>query len=337
MLYRTLGKTGWQVSVIGFGAWGIGGQWGEVDKATALETVRAAYDAGVTFFDTADIYGEPQGRSEELVGEALAAVRDKVLIATKVGNWGSRFGDGIPMTHPSHVELCCDASLGRLKTDRIDLYQCHVRFPPDPDVYLDAFEALIRKGKIRAGGISTDALRVVQDFNRRNTCSTVQLDYNIVDRAAESGVLKYCQDNNIGVIARRPLATGVASGKFRRDTQFSDPMRKDWNGGEYRRTFLRQMEVIEQLRFLDRPDRPLAQAALQFAISHPAVSVAIPGARTPEQARANAAAGNAVLQDDELEKIRTVSPIIERETTRGIRSRLSSISRRAAKKLLRRR
>jgi myo-inositol catabolism protein IolS len=336
MLYRTLGKTGWQISAIGFGAWGIGGQWGPVDDSSALQTVRAAHEAGVTFFDTADIYGEPQGRSEELLGRALHPVRDQVHIATKVGNWASRFGHIIPFTHPSHIELCCDASLGRLKTDHIDLYQCHVRFPPDPDIYLDAFEALRRKGKIRAGGISTDSLRVVREFNRRNSCFTVQLDYNILDRTAENGLLPYCRENGIGVIARRPLATGVATGKFSRETQFSDAMRRGWNTGSEREEFLRRAEIVEQLRFLERPGRTMAQAALQFALAHPAVSVAIPGARTPEQARANAAAADSTLDPAELERVRALSPIPAEKKSENLRRRLTSLPRRVLRKLLRR-
>ena len=296
------------MSAIGFGAWGIGGQWGEVSAGAAADTIKAAVDAGINFFDTADIYGEPQGRSEELLGDALRGVRDRVFIATKVGNWGSRVGHAVPMTHATNVELCCDASLHRLKTDYVDLYQCHMRFPPDVDVFLEAFDRLAKRGKIRAGGISTDSLDVVRRFNQGGACAAVQCDYNLLDRSAELALLPYCQQNNVAVVARRPLASGLATGKFTAASQFSDSIREAWNGGKERAAFLEQLATVDRLRFLERPDRTMAQAALQFVISHPAVAVAIPGGKSPEQVRANAAAGGATLAPDELERVRGATP-----------------------------
>lgn len=332
MLYRTLGKTGWKVSAIGFGAWGIGGQWGAVDGAAARDTINAAFEAGINFFDTADIYGEPEGRSEELLGDALHGVRDRVILATKVGNWGSRSGKPVPMTRPANIESCCDASLRRLKTDYIDVYQCHMRFPPDVGVFLDAFERLKRQGKIRAGGISTDSDEVVERFNRDGTCAVVQMDYNILDRSAEVALLPYCERNGIGVIARRPLATGLATGKFSRSTQFEDSIRAAWNHGAERDAFIARLQIVESLRFLERPGRTMAQAALQFVISHPAVTVAIPGAKTVEQARANALAGDSVLGPDELERAQTLSPVPDQATAR--RRGLIGFARRVAKRIL---
>jgi myo-inositol catabolism protein IolS len=332
MLYRTLGKTGWKVSAIGFGAWGIGGQWGTVAADVAHDTIKAAHDAGINFFDTADIYGEPEGRSEELIGDALRPVRDRVILATKVGNWGSRYGQPVPMKHPANIELCCDASLHRLKTDYIDLYQCHMRFPPDVSVFLEAFERLVRRGKIRAGGISTDSAEVVERFNRDGTCAAVQLDYNILDRSAETALLPYCQQNNIGVIARRPLATGLAAGKFTPTTRFSDSIRAGWNDGEEHKEFLKRVQAVERLRFLERPGRTMAQAALQFVISHPAVTVAIPGAKTADQARANAAAGGSTITADELNHVRTLAPV--RQPAPARQPAVMRLARRVAKRVL---
>ena len=308
------------MSAIGFGAWGIGGQWGAVPTDLAIATVKAAFDAGITFFDTADIYGEPEGRSEELLGEALRPVRDRVVIATKVGNWGGRVGCAVPMTHPTNIVLCCDASLHRLRADHIDLYQCHMRFPPDVHVFLEAFERLVQQGKIRAGGISTDSLEVVERFNRLGNCGAVQLDYNLLDRSAEQGLLPYCQRNEIGVIARRPLASGLATGKFNASSRFGDSIRAGWNDGDDRRQFLAHLEVMEKLRFLERPGRTVAQGALQFVISHPAVSVAIPGAKTPDQARSNAAAGGAALPQDELGQVRALAPPPRGQSSGKLRS-----------------
>jgi aryl-alcohol dehydrogenase-like predicted oxidoreductase len=308
MQYRVLGKTGWQVSVIGLGTWNIGGQWGEVDDRTALATIWRAYECGINFFDTADAYGEPPGRSEELLGRALQGIRQEVLIATKVGNWARRHGHPLPYTSPLHIIACCHASLYRLRTDYIDLYQCHIGDPTDAEieVFIEAFERLKEQGKIRAYGISTNSLDALQRFNKHGTCSTCQLDYSILNRAPEKDLLPYCQEQNIGVIVRGPLAKGVLSGKFTPDTVFTDEVRRSWNEGARREKFLKQLQIVERLRFLERDGRTMAQAALQFVLSHPAVSCAIPGAKSPQQAEANAGAGDGVLTPEELAAINEV-------------------------------
>ncbi len=305
MQYRVLGKTGWQVSAIGLGTWNIGGQWGEVDDRTALATIWRAFDCGVNFFDTADAYGEPPGRSEELLGKALKGVRHEVFIATKVGNWARRHGHPFPYTSPLHIIACCHASLYRLQTDYIDLYQCHIGNPTDAEVevFLEAFEQLKAQGKIRAYGISTNSLDALQRFNRHGTCATCQLDYSIINRAPEKDLLPYCQEHNIGVIVRGPLAKGILSGKFTPETKFTDSVRASWNEGQARERFLRRLEVVERLRFLERDGRTMAQAAIQFVLAHPAVHCAIPGAKSPEQAAANAAAGDGSLTAEELKAI----------------------------------
>lgn len=297
MLYKTLGKTGWNVSAIGFGAWGIGGQWGGVEYTTATSAVLAAYNAGVNFFDTADAYGDPPGLTEEMIGDALAPIRDRVFIATKVGNFARRQGHPLTYSHPLHIELCCDASLRRLRTDYIDLYQCHIPQPAEPDIFLDAFETLHKKGKVRAFGISTDSLPHLQRFNIRNSCSTNQLDYSLVNRSAEAELLPYCQKHDIGVIIRGPLAQGVLAGKFTPDTQFTDSVRSAWNSGPGREKFLTQLAEVERLRSLAHSTRTLSQIALAALIAHPAVSTAIPGAKDATQALANAAAGSLTLSD----------------------------------------
>lgn len=310
MRYRLLGKTGWQVSVIGLGTWNIGGQWGEVDERTALATIWRAYENGINFFDTADAYGEPPGRSEELLGKALQGIRQEVIIATKVGNWARRYGHPLPYTSPLHVIACCHASLYRLRTDAIDLYQCHIGNPTDAEVevFLDAFERLKAQGKIRAYGISTNSLDALQRFNRHGTCATCQLDYSLLNRTPEKDLLPYCREHNIGVIVRGPLAKGVLAGKFTPETVFTDEVRRSWNEGERRAQFLRQLQAVERLRFLEREGRTIAQAALQFVLAHPAVTCAIPGAKNPQQAETNAQAADGALTEDELAAINAVVP-----------------------------
>lgn len=303
MLKRPLGKTGWTVSVISFGAWNIGGQWGDVPEDVAIKTIQTAYDAGVNFFDTADAYGEPPGVSEELIAKALRPMREKVVVATKVGNFARRQKHALAYDTPLHVELCCDASLYRLKTDVIDLYQCHVGNAPDYSVFLEAFENLKKRGKIKHYGISTNDFAALKAFNRDGKCATVQLDYSLVNRAAERELLPYCKEHQIGVIVRGPLAQGICAGKFTRDSKFTDSVRAGWNEGSGREKFLRKLELVDRVRFLQTPLRSLAQASLQFVISNPVVSCAIPGAKSPEQAKANAAAGVAVMEPAEHQKV----------------------------------
>lgn len=304
MLKRALGKTGLSVSAIGFGAWNIGGQWGKITHDEAIATIRAAYHAGVNFFDTADAYGDPPGLSEELIGEALAPVHDGVVIATKVGNFARRLGHPIPFTHPLHVELCCDASLKRLRTNTIDVYQCHLANLTEPQIFLDAFETLRRKGKIRFAGSSTEKIEVLKAFNADGKCAVVQLEYSLVHRVHEKGLLDFARQNGIGVIARGPLGQGVCSGKYTADSRFTDSVRSSWNESPRRDVFLAQLKQIERVRFLENSGRTLATAALQYVISHPTVSTAIVGARTPDQARQNAAAGDRVLSEPELAQVR---------------------------------
>ena len=165
MEYRRLGKTGLEVSVVGMGCWGLSGGLGHVSQAQANATVHAAIDAGVTLFDTADAYGPRL--SELMLGEALRGVRDQVLIATKVGQIGWNTGHLLSYESVEHVHNCCDASLYRLGTDVIDIYQCHQPNPAHPEVLVEAFEQLLKAGKIRSYGVSTDDSAVLRAFDER--------------------------------------------------------------------------------------------------------------------------------------------------------------------------
>lgn len=283
------------------GCWGIGGQWGPVEEAEAIRTIHAALDLGVNLFDTADAYGS--GVSEELVGKALRERRDDVYIATKVGNFGRRQDVPLSYTSPLHIELCCDASLGRMKIDTIDLYQCHIGDLAEPSVFLEAFERLVERGKIRAYGISTDSLSVAQAFNRAGGCATVQLNYSLLNRAAKADLLPWCAANDIGTLLRGPIAQGILAGKFTPDAHFDDIVRVGWNEGAGRAQFLRRLEQVEQIRFLERPDRTLAQAALQWTLTNPAVTCAIPGAKDVAQITSNVGAASGTLSAEELTRL----------------------------------
>lgn len=307
MQYRTFGKTGWQVSAIGMGCWAIGGNmWGPTDDNDSIQAIHASLDAGVNLLDTADAYGI--GHSEELIKRALGGRRDGLFIATKFGNWARGQGHPLSFTSRYHIFGCCDASLYRLGTDTIDLYQCHIGNPPDPDLFLDALDELVQAGKIRAYGISTNSLDAVKAFNARGTCSVVQLDYSILNRKPEADILPYCHENNIGTLIRGPLAMGKLTGKMTPETTFPEnDTRQRWTEGD-KAGFLRDLEAVEQLRFLASDGRTMAQAALAFTLARPGATVAIPGAKNEAQARANAAAADRTLSDEDLSRIAQVRP-----------------------------
>jgi myo-inositol catabolism protein IolS len=299
--YRRLGKTGWNVSTVSLGCWGIGGQWGPVAEDEAIRVMHEAIDLGVNLFDTADAYGPMT--SEELVGKALRGRRDRVYVATKVGNFGRRQGSPLAYDVPEHVYLCCDASLHRMQTDHIDLYQCHIGDLADPTVFLEAFERLVERGKVRAYGISTNSLEVARAFNRDGGCATVQLNYSIANPSAGRDLLPWCQQNDVGTLIRGPLAQGVLAGKFTAETRFDDSVRRGWNEGAAREQFLRRLALVDRLEWLERPSRTLAQAALQWVLANPAVTCAIPGAKSLDQIRANAAAADGALSAEEIGRV----------------------------------
>ena len=304
MLYRDFGRTGWKVSAIGMGTWNIGNQWGQIDDATSWATVRAAYDSGMNLFDTAESYGLPNGLSEERLGVALAGIRHDVYVVSKVGNWGKRTGQGVPMTSVDMIRLCAHASLHRLRTDYHDVLLCHDGNIEDPDIYLEGFQALREEGRLRCYGISTNKLDVLKRFNHAGGCKVVQVDYSLVAREPEAEFLPYCHTQKIAVMVRGPLARGLLSGRYTRASTFDDDIRSAYNEGSAERaTFEKRMDSVDRLRELVEPD-DMIQTSLQYVISHPSLPVAIPGAKSVEQATANAVAGDDELSEAELERLR---------------------------------
>lgn len=307
MLYRPFGKLGWPVSAIGFGTWNIGGQWGEVDEATAWASVQAAYQQGMNLFDTAESYGVVNGLSEMRLGRALAGIRHQVYVVSKIGHWGERSGGGVPKHSVDMIRLCGYAILGRLRTDWVDVVLCHENDLQDPTIYLGGFEALKDEGAIRAYGISTNDLEVLQRFNREGTCSVVEVDYSLLNREPEQALLPYCQEHGIAVLVRGPLHRGMLSGKYDARSTFSDQVRSAWNPGQPgREQYEAKAAVVERLKEHLQPGDEMVTAALRYTISHPAQPVAIPGAKSPEQAVMNAKAGARALTDAELRDLRAV-------------------------------
>ena len=304
MLYREFGQTGWQVSTIGMGTWNIGNQWGKVDETTALATVRSAFDNGVNLFDTAESYGVPAGLSEERLGKALVGIRHQAHVVTKIGRWGRRSGQTVPMTTVDMVRLCTHASLYRLRTDWIDVMLCHEGKIEDPSVYLEAFERLKQQGYIRTYGISTDRLEVLKRFNTNHTCSVVEVDYSLLNRGAESEFLPYCQEHGIAVLVRGPLYKGLLSGAYSADTIFTDTVRSEWyDSDQTQEKLARKMAKVERLKTMLQPGEEMVTAALRFVTSHPVQPVAIPGAKSPAQAAANARVGQKLLSAEEREAL----------------------------------
>ncbi|MFP4248849.1 MAG: aldo/keto reductase [Armatimonadota bacterium] len=305
MLYREFGSTGWNVSAIGMGTWNIGNQWGELDDATAWETVRTAFDEGMNLFDTAESYGIPNGLSEMRLGEALSGIRHQVYVVSKIGHWGQRTGQGVPYTTVDMIRMSCHACLHRLRTDWVDVMLCHVGDIEDPSIFLEAFDVLQERGKVRVYGISTNDLDVLKRFNQDGNCSVVEVNYSLLNSEPEQEFLPYCEEHGIAVLVRGPLRRGLLAGKYDLDTEFTDPVREPFNpGGEQREQYERDIGGVERLKDLVEPGEEMVTAALRFVISHPANPVAIPGCKSPEQARMNAAAGERALTGTEMAALR---------------------------------
>lgn len=309
MQYRTLGKTGWKVSAVSMGCWGIGGQWGPVEEKQAVDTINAALDAGVNLFDTADGYG--CGQSEIYTGKALKRKRSEVYIATKVGNWGRRQGDPLGYKSIYSIINCCHASLNRLDTDYIDLYQCHIGTPENPEIFVDAFELLKKEGKIRHYAISTNDLDALKALDSEGGCASCQINYSLFNRRPEKDILPHCLNNNIGVLLRGPIAQGLLTDKFTAETKFhdADSVRDKWNqGGSQRDDFLAKLGQVAELRKLLPDGMTMVDFALKFTLANPAVTCPIPGMKTPDQAKQNAAAADGKLDQAILKKIDAIFP-----------------------------
>ena len=295
---RDFGRTGWRVSSIGFGAWAIGGSWGDVSESDAKDTLKAALDAGVTFIDTADVYGD--GRSERIVRDVLAdRPGSRPVVATKAGRrLDPHVAEGYSL---EAIEAFVDRSLGNLGVDCIDLLQLHC---PPTDVYYrpDLFEALdrlIEKGKVRFLGVSVEKVEEALKAIEYPNVTSVQIIYNIFRQRPHDLFLREARAKQIAVIARVPLASGLLSGKMSKDTRFAADDHRAFNrhgeAFDVGETFAGvpyevALEAVDQLRPLVPETATMAQFALRWILMNDAVSVVIPGARTPSQAKSNAGA-----------------------------------------------
>lgn len=297
MQYRPLGSAGFDVSVIGFGAWGIGGRtsgetsYGETDDTVSLAALDCALDHGITFFDTSPAYGD--GHSEELIGCAFAHRRDKVIIATKAGieNWRTA-----PDFSAAAVRRSVEKSLQRLGTDYIDVLQFH-NLPPghlsaNPDL-AEAMARMTEEGKLRSWGVSTKSPNEGLEIIAKHAPACLQVNINMLDvRALTCGLPERAAAANVGLIARTPLCFGFLSGAVIENTRFPEgDHRNAWPAAQIKRWIDGAKRVGGAIKTRSDDETP-ALTALRFCLSTPGVTTVIPGLLTPGEVEANARAGD---------------------------------------------
>jgi len=297
MQYRSLGTTGIDVSVIGFGAWGIGGRtvgetsYGETDDAVSLAALSCALENGISLYDTSPAYGD--GRSETLIGKAFKGKRDRVVIATKLGiqSWTSE-----PDYSAEAIRRSVDGSLRRLGSDYIDILQFH-NAPLDylgghPEI-IEELEALVQAGKIRAWGMSLkrpdDGVVAIDKYSP----SSIQVNINMLDmRAVNTGLTEKAMASGVGLIARTPLCFGFLTQTIERDAVFaSGDHRNAWSRAQIHR-WLDGADSMLDVVAKSTVEETAAQSALRFCLSVPGVTAVIPGLLTPEEVAINVAAGD---------------------------------------------
>jgi aryl-alcohol dehydrogenase-like predicted oxidoreductase len=301
MRVRRLGSNGPEISVVGYGAWEAGGTaWGPNESDdTVIEAIRAGLDAGIAWIDTAEVYGD--GVSEQLVGRAIAGRREGVTIASKVAPKPE--GSGF---RPEEVRKACDASLGRLGIERIDLYQLH--WQDETGVAIEdtwgAMTELQDIGKIRCIGVSNFDRSLIERCLAIRHVDSLQPEFSMLDRS-NAELIRWCGDQGVGVVSYAPLAYGLLTGRIGRDTTFQPG---DWRGQPQDEGPFADLEgsltIVERLRpVADRVGCELGQLALAWNVHQPGVTAAIAGTRNAQHARTNAAAGDIELDGPTLAEL----------------------------------
>jgi aryl-alcohol dehydrogenase-like predicted oxidoreductase len=299
MEHRRLGKTGREVSVVGFGAWAIGGDWGTVDDAASLRALHAAADAGVTLIDTADVYGD--GHSEQVIRTFLRErPGESFFVATKMGR---RAPIEMASYTPEAFRAWTDRSRENLGMETLDLVQLHCLHPSiyySPE-HFAALDELVADGAIRDYGVSVERVEEGLKAIEYPGVATVQIVFNMFRQRPAERFLAEARRRDVGVLARVPLASGLLTGKLRRDTVFEAADHRQFNrhgeSFDVGETFAgvdyeTGLDVVEELRALVPEGATLAQLALRWVLMHDGITTTIPGAKTPDQARANAAAAD---------------------------------------------
>lgn len=298
MKYRKLGKTDLNVSVIGVGTWQFGGEWGQTFTPQEVKRLLdRAGELGLNLIDTAECYGDHL--SEALIGQAIEHERDRWIIATKFGHKFPGPFERIDQWSPQEVQAQLEASLRALRTETIDLYQFHSGSDTvfDQQELWTMLQRQIRAGKIRHLGISISS-RVDPLYQTERAsevgASVLQVVYNRLERTPEERLLPLCREQNLGVLARVPLASGLLSGKYQPGTEFTQPddvrSRQDKDELEQKLQLVRDIQQSEV-----PPNTPMAAWALAWCLQHPAVTCVIPGCKTVEQIELNASAADLAM------------------------------------------
>ena len=320
MEYRKLANTDLELSVITFGSWAAGGwMWGATNRQDAVNAIRAAYNEGVTSIDTAPIYG--QGTSEEIVGQAIEGIkRDKVQILTKYGmRWDlakgdfafkSQDNDGHPIdiykyAGKESIIKECEDSLRRLRTDYIDLYQIH--WPDTTTPMSETFEAverLIEQGKVRYAGVCNYDDHLLAEADQYISWVSDQIPFSMVNRETEKKTIPWCVQHGKSVLAYSPLERGLLTGKMTPNHKFAPGDHRAHHPFFTAESILRTNAFLEKIRPLaHEKGASLSQLVLRWTIDHPGITIALVGARNPEQAVSNAHATHIILKRDEMDFI----------------------------------
>jgi aryl-alcohol dehydrogenase-like predicted oxidoreductase len=307
MQYRRLGKTGYEISAIGFGAWAIGADWGDVEDRDSLAALHAAADAGVNFVDTADVYGD--GHSERLIARFLKErPGERIYVATKMGR---RVEQKLENYTPESFVAWTQRSRDNLDTETLDLVQLHC---PPFDVYyapelFSACDELVEEGVMRHYGVSVEKVEQAQKAMEYAGVASVQIIFNMVRQRPADRFLGEALARDVGVLARVPLASGLLTGKYDADSTFAQNDHRNYNRDgqafDVGETFAgldyeAGLAFVAALEELTPEGYTTAGLALRWILMHEGVSAAIPGAKTPEQARANAAAADLPPLSEEL-------------------------------------
>ena len=310
MQTKKLGWTDLNLSIIGVGTWAIGGggweySWGPQDDRESISTIRHALEKKINWIDTAPVYG--LGHSEEVVGQAIKGLRDKLIIATKCGLVWDKDGNISHHLKKESIRSEIEASLGRLEIDVIDLYQIHW---PDPDEEIEeawsTIADLIKEGKVRYAGVSNFSAEQLKRVQPIHPVASLQPPYSMLERGIEEELLDYCSANNIGVIAYSPMQKGLLTGKFTRERvqnlPADDHRREDPHFQEPE--FSANIELVKGLRSIaEKSGRTVAQLAIAWVLRRPEVTAAIVGARRPFQIEETVIAAESMLSREDITAI----------------------------------
>lgn len=299
MEYRELGRTGWKVSTISFGAWAIGGTWGNVDDNDSLAALHRALDLGVNFFDTADVYGD--GHSEQLLAKLRKERRESFYVATKAGR---RADPHVASSYTrENLTAYVERSLRNLEVEAIDLLQLHC--PPTPVFYMpetfDALDGLVKAGKLRYYGVSVEKVEEGLKAMEYPEVQSVQIVFNIFRQRPLDLFFGEAQRRKVGILARLPLSSGMLTGKMSKTSTFEPEDHRQFNrqGASFDRgetfsglDYETGLQAVEELRGLVPAGMSMAQLALRWILMFPAVTCAIPGAKRPTQVEENLRAGD---------------------------------------------